>query len=120
MNMPSSPSDIDAVDRAIATRRSVRGFLPTPVPLDMVEDILSVAARAPSGTNTRPWRVTVLTGEAKTTLSAKIRGVMEHIGAPDSEMFVCGMSLCHADKQAVANRLVTEREPVAGFARFLS
>jgi branched-chain amino acid aminotransferase len=36
------------------------------------------------------------------------------------EMFVCGMSLGHADPQAVANRLVTEREPVSGFARFLS
>jgi nitroreductase len=46
--------------------------------------------------------------------------IMAHIGAPDSEMFVCGMSLGHADPQAVANRLVTEREPVSGFARFLS
>jgi nitroreductase len=234
MSMPPSPHDTDAVDTAIATRRSVRGFLSTPVPREVVEDILRVAARAPSGTNTQPWRVTVLTGEAKTALSAKIRAVyddpallaqhqeeyayyptewsppyidrrrkvgwdlygllgidkadkagmhrqhgrnyeffgapvalmftigrslrqgswldygmflqsimvaargrgldtcpqaafmrfhriiMEHIGAPDSEMFVCGMSLGHADPQAVANRLVTEREPVAGFARFLS
>jgi len=48
------------------------------------------------------------------------RIIMEHIGAPESEMFVCGMSLGHADPLAVANRLVTEREPVAGFARFLS
>jgi hypothetical protein len=46
------------------------------------------------------------------------RIIMEHIGAPDSEMFVCGMSLGHADPDAVANRLVTEREPVSGFARF--
>jgi hypothetical protein len=31
---------------------------------------------------------------------------------------VCGMSLGHADTAAVENTLVTEREPVEGFARF--
>ena len=35
------------------------------------------------------------------------------------EMVVCGMSLGHADPAAIENTLVTEREPVAGFARFL-
>jgi nitroreductase len=223
----------DAVDAAIDSRRSVRAFLPTPVPRPVIEEILRVAARAPSGTNTQPWRVTVLVDEAKATLSAKIRAVyddpqalaqhreeydyyptewrspfidrrrkvgwdlygllgigrtdkaamhrqhgrnyeffgapvglifsidrtlrqgswldygmflqsimvaarargldtcpqaafmrfhriiMEHIGAPAGEMLVCGMSLGHADPSAVANRLVTEREPVAGFTRFL-
>ena len=48
------------------------------------------------------------------------RIIMAHIGAPDSDMLVCGMSLGYADPAAVANRLVTEREPVAGFVRFLS
>lgn len=222
-----------AVDAAITSRRSVRGFLPTPVPRDVVEDILRVAARAPSGTNTQPWQVTVLAGEKKTSLSAKIQAVyddpqalaqhheeyayyptewhspfierrrkvgwdlygllgidksdkvgmhrqhgrnydffgapvglilsidrslrqgswldygmflqsvmvaargrgldtcpqaafmrfhriiMEHIGAPPGQMLVCGMSLGHADPAATANQLVTVREPVAGFARFL-
>ncbi len=50
------------VDTAITSRRSIRAFLPTPVPRDAIEDILAVAARAPSGTNTQPWRVQVLTG----------------------------------------------------------
>jgi hypothetical protein len=44
---------------------------------------------------------------------------MEHIGAPASQMLVCGMSLGFADPAAPENALVTEREPVAGFARFL-
>jgi nitroreductase len=223
-----------AVDAAITTRRSVRAFLPTPVPREVVQDILRVASRAPSGTNTQPWRVTVLTGAAKTSLSAKIRAVYddpvelelhkeeyayyptewrspyidrrrkigwdlygllgigktdkaamheqhgrnyeffgapvgliftiervlrqgswldygmflqnimiaargrgldtcpqaafmqfhriitEHIGAGPEEMLVCGMSLGHADPDAVANRLVTEREPLDGFTRFQS
>ena len=73
--MQPSPQDTAAVDAAIVTRRSVRGFLPTPVPREVVEDILRVASRAPSGTNTQPWKVTVLTGEAKAALSAKIRAV---------------------------------------------
>jgi hypothetical protein len=33
-------------------------------------------------------------------------------------MVVCGMSLGYADPGAIENQLVTEREPVAGFACF--
>ena len=224
---------VAAVDAAITSRRSVRAFLPTPVPRTTVEDILRVAARAPSGTNTQPWKVWVLTGASKEALSARLRAayddpaerarhseeyayyptdwvspylerrrkvgwdlygllgigkgdkprmhaqhrrnydffgapvglmftmdrvmrqgswldfgmflenvmvaarargldtcpqaaftpfhriIMPHIGASASEQLVCGMSLGHADPRAVENTLVTEREPVAAFARFL-
>jgi nitroreductase len=57
---------------AIRSRRSIRAFLPTPVPREVVSEILELAARAPSGTNTQPWRVYVLTGASKEALSAKI------------------------------------------------
>ena len=57
------------VDEAILSRRSVRGYLPTPVPHEAVEHILQVARRAPSGTNTQPWKVHVLTGVALKGLS---------------------------------------------------
>jgi nitroreductase len=67
-----TPQTTAAVDAAIASRRSVRAFLPTLVPRQTIEDILAVAARAPSGVNTQPWKVTVLTGHAKDTLSHKI------------------------------------------------
>lgn len=63
---------VAAVDAAITSRRSIRAFLPTPVPREMVEAILQVAARAPSGTNTQPWKVHVLTGDAKRRLSDAI------------------------------------------------
>ncbi len=222
------------VDDAITSRRSIRAFLPDPVPRDDIEAILSVAARAPSGTNIQPWKVTVLTGESLSALSTKIlaahddpesqslhveeypyypkdwaspyierrrkvgwdlytllgitrddkrgmhaqhgrnyaffgapvglmftidrvlelgswldygmfleavmvaargrgldtcpqaafnrfhRLIGEHIGMPGTETFVCGMSLGRADPDAIENTLVTEREPVAGFARFLA
>ena len=61
-----------AVDAAITSRRSVRAFLPTPVPQATIAEILEVAARAPSGTNTQPWKVHVLTGAAKERLTRDI------------------------------------------------
>ena len=67
-----TPDTIAAVDAAITSRRSVRAFLPTPVPRRTVEEILSVASRAPSGVNTQPWKVTVLMGQAKEALSERI------------------------------------------------
>jgi nitroreductase len=68
---------IAAVDAAITSRRSVRAFLPTPVPRSTIERLLEVAARAPSGTNTQPWKVTVLTGAPLAALSARIRAVYD-------------------------------------------
>jgi nitroreductase len=222
-----------AVDQAITTRRSIRAYLPTPVPRQTIEEILAVASRAPSGTNTQPWKVYVLTGAARERLSARIcaahddpaqrsqhaeeyayyptewrspyvdrrrkvgwdlysllgiaktdkarmhsqharnytffdapvgliftidrvmqqgswldygmflqsimvaarargldtcpqaaftqfhRLISEELQLPSEEMVVCGMALGHADPKAIENTLVTEREPVAGFARFL-
>ena len=230
--MPT-PDQTAAVDAAITTRRSLRAFLPTPVPRETIEDILAVASRSPSGTNTQPWKVYVLTGDAKTALSRKImaahddpaervthteeyayyptewkspfvdrrrkvgwdlygllgiaktdkarmhaqhgrnydffdapvglmftidrimrqgswldygmflqsimvaargrgldtcpqaafmqfhRIITEHIGAPDNEQVVCGMSLGYADPDAIENTLVTERDPVSSFTRFI-
>jgi nitroreductase len=224
---------IAAVDTAITSRRSMRAFLPTPVPRETIAQILAVASRAPSGTNTQPWNVVVLTGDAKAELTRKLlaayddpeeaamhheeypyypvewrppfvdrrrkvgwdlygllnirkgdkarmhdqhgrnyaffdapvgliftidrvmqqgswldygmflqnimvaargrgldtcpqaaftsfhRIIMAHIGAPANEMLVCGMSLGHADPQAAENSLVTDREPVSAFTRFL-
>jgi nitroreductase len=228
---PIGPHEV--VDHAITTRQSIRAFLPTPVPRDTIAEILSIAARAPSGTNTQPWKVAVLTGAAKARLSAAImqayddaelrrqhteeyayyptqwiepylgrrrkigwdlygllgigktdkdrmhaqhgrnytffdapvgmiftidrimeqgswldygmflenimiaarargldtcpqaaftqfhRVIKEHLKLPDNEMVVCGMSLGYADMSRVENMLQTEREPIAGFARFL-
>lgn len=60
------------IEDALASRRSVRGFTSTPVPRELVARILSLAARAPSGTNTQPWRVYVATGEALASLKMKL------------------------------------------------
>jgi nitroreductase len=63
------------VDAAISSRRSIRAFLPTPVAEEDIAAILEVAARAPSGTNIQPWKVTVVTGAARQRLVDAIRQV---------------------------------------------
>lgn len=64
--------DPASVDAAIESRFSTRAFLPTPVPRSTIEDILRVASRAPSGTNTQPWKVYVMTGASRDGLVAKV------------------------------------------------
>ena len=223
----------EIVDAAITSRRSIRAFLPTEVAREDIERILEVAARAPSGTNTQPWKVVVLTGQARQRLSEAItavyadpaqarqhteeyayyprewispyidrrrkvgwdlyallgltrdnkagmaaqharnyrffdapvgliftidrvmdqgswldygmflqnimvaargrgldtcpqaawtqfhRIIAERLALPDNEMVVCGMALGFADPGKIENSLITEREPVSGFTRFL-
>jgi nitroreductase len=72
-----TPEQTAAVDAAITSRRSLRAFLPTPVPRETLVDILQVAARAPSGTNTQPWKVYVLTGESRRSLSQQVRAAYD-------------------------------------------
>ena len=60
------------VEEAISSRRSIRAFLPTPVPQQTIENILDTAARAPSGTNIQPWKTYVLTGDSLAGLSRAI------------------------------------------------
>lgn len=66
---------IAAVDHAITTRRSIRRFLSKAVSKETIEEILKVASRAPSGTNTQPWRVHVLTGSSRQSLVDKIMAI---------------------------------------------
>ncbi len=223
----------EIVDAAITSRRSIRAFLPTPVAREDIEKILDVASHAPSGSNTQPWKVYVMTGQAKERLSGAItaayadpaqarehteeyayyprewispyverrrkvgwdlyallgltrdnkagmaaqharnyrffdapvgliftidrvmdqgswldygmflenimiaargrgldtcpqaaftqfhRIIEQQLGIPENEMVVCGMALGYGDRSKVENSLITAREPVSGFTRFL-
>jgi nitroreductase len=57
-------SPVEIIDRVITGRKSIRAFHPTPLPDGMLDEILEVAARAPSGGNMQPWHVHVLEGAA--------------------------------------------------------
>lgn len=58
------------VSEAVASRRSVRGFLPDPVDGAVIRRVLERAARSPSGGNLQPWHVDVLAGEPLAELKA--------------------------------------------------
>lgn len=60
------------LDTVIASRKSVRAFRPDPVPKRHLVEVLNAARAAPSNFNSQPWRVYVLTGEAKRTLGDRL------------------------------------------------
>jgi nitroreductase len=47
------------------------------------------------------------------------RIIAEQLDLPPNEMVVCGMALGHADPDKIENTLVTQREAVSSFTRFL-
>lgn len=56
------------VSEALQKRHSTRAFLPQAVSRDTILEILDLAKQAPSGANTQPWSVAVVTEEAKNRL----------------------------------------------------
>ena len=56
---------VEAVDHVITSRRSIRAFLDQPIPEETLKTILKVASRAPSGSNTQPWKVYVARGQTR-------------------------------------------------------
>lgn len=55
----------------LASRRSTRDFLPTPVAPELIEKILRDSLTAPSWSNTRPFKVAVATGDVRERISAE-------------------------------------------------
>ena len=75
----SSPST--DVDSAILSRMSVRAYLPQAVEREKIAHILQLASRAPSGTNTQPWRVYVMQGASLKALTDKVCAAHDAIRA---------------------------------------
>ncbi len=73
--------DQASVDAAIESRFSARMFLPTPVPRETIADILRVASRAPSGTNTQPWHVYVVKGATRDRIVTEVCSAHDAIRA---------------------------------------
>jgi len=69
---PVSHSPRHPVDEAMDSRMSVRAFTQQPVDRAAIEAILQIASRAPSGTNTQPWKVYVLQGANRQSLVDKV------------------------------------------------
>lgn len=64
------------VSAAVAARRSVRGFLDTPVPVTTLRDLAIRAGRAATGGNLQPWHVAIVTGAALDGLKATMAATL--------------------------------------------
>ena len=71
MSASSIDHDGEWISQFLASRRSTRDFLPTPVPPEIINQILIDALTAPSWSNTRPFKVAVATGEVKDRISGE-------------------------------------------------
>jgi len=60
------------ISEAIKQRQSSRAFLDTEVTNEQIKRILETASHSPSGANTQPWQVAVVTGEAKLKLQQQL------------------------------------------------
>ncbi len=60
------------VDEALSARKSVRAYLDKPVTTDLILQMLDAARHAPSGVNSQPWQVAVVTGDTKLKLQQRL------------------------------------------------
>ena len=76
-------------DDVVRSRRSIRGFLPKPVPRALIAEIIEIAMRAPTSMNTQPWHLHVVAGEVLDRIRA---GNVERnlAGIPHSREFRLG------------------------------
>jgi nitroreductase len=87
---------------AIAARRSIRKFQPTPVPGEMVETVLRAATLAPSAKNRQPWRFVILEGEDRTALAGLL---LEQAEEREARGLMAGS--CKRTSQAIRQAPVT-------------
>ena len=60
------------VREALEQRKSTRAYLPKPVERELIEQILEAARHDPSGVNSQPWQVAVVTGDTKLKLQQRV------------------------------------------------
>ena len=79
------------VSEAVAERKSIRAFLDTPVDHQVLADLLTKAARAPSGGNVQPWRVYVVNGPAMARFR-DFRDTVKTVETPAYEIYPQGLT----------------------------
>lgn len=73
-----------SVADAVVSRRSIRVFLDTPVPPELLREVLQIAARSPSGGNLQPWRIFVLSGDPLQELKQRMQARLRSNPMPDA------------------------------------
>ncbi len=77
-NASTDDASAMTVEEAITGRRSIRAFLDKPVSRELLERLMRIAGRTPSGSNIQPWHVWVITGAKKDALCEEVRA--QHFG----------------------------------------
>jgi nitroreductase len=72
-----SAADAAAVSALIRSRRSVRDFLPRPIPQDLLDAVLDDASWVPSWSNTQPYRVAVASSALRDDLATELCGLFD-------------------------------------------
>lgn len=81
---------MDLMD-AIKTRRSIRRYKDTPLPENLLKEVLNAARFAPSADNAQPWRMIVVMDEQlKLKLAAAAYG-QKFIAQAPTVIVVCGI-----------------------------
>ncbi|SFL35756.1 nitroreductase family protein [Pelosinus propionicus] len=57
------------IKQAILDRRSIRSYQDQSIPREIIEELLELAVKAPSGKNRQPWRFVVLESQKKDRLA---------------------------------------------------
>lgn len=82
------PHTFDAIESVLSTRRSCRGYLPTPVPRDVIEQIARAAQQSASWCNTQPWQVHIVSGRRRDELASVLtESAISTFGQPDLSDF---------------------------------
>jgi nitroreductase len=71
VNNSSNTFDSEDFSNFLASRRSTRDFLPTPIPQEILDQILKDSLTAASWSNTRPFKVAVATGATRDQISSE-------------------------------------------------
>ncbi len=93
-----SAADAAALSALIRSRRSVRDFLPRPIPQELLDAVLEDARWAPSWSNTQPYRVAVASGALRDRLAAELCGLFDR-----------GMAAQHGSALAKLKLLLTRK-----------
>jgi nitroreductase len=73
IEQPAQPQQAGlSFKEVVRLRKSCRGFLPTPVPADIITSVLDDARQAPSNCNTQPWVTHLVSGDKLRELSDAI------------------------------------------------
>lgn len=95
---------------AVAARRSIRGFLETPVELALVQRLVGAASRAASGGNLQPWHIHIVAGEAmnrlKQTMITKLADGPE---TPEYDIYPKELTAPYRDRRFAVGEAMYER-----------